>query len=464
MSGSQKNGTVLLAWVAMFLNILNWRLRDVVAGQSVGDIWDIYRVGLAFVAGVIAVMTILKNSGRLAYALKAPMLLLLLYGAVALLSSVLVIANVSFYSMWKAIELITVTVVCVAMLAHPNRVPVADKALKYIIWILGGMLCLYLIEAAIWPSEAFTKSRGVIPYIMRGVMPITQQNALAFYSAVVALFCVISLYDKTLAKSRKLIYMALFVVALIELILAQSRTSFVGFFIAVLVFLFVAREFRHLAILSFIAFLGLMVWGASGLLLEYLMRGQEEELVYSLSGRTIGWARALELFKDSPILGHGFVAAARTDILGSIHSGGMSTLHGAFFDVIVGVGLAGLIPWAGAILWVVVRMVRIGRYAEVLRNDELRWKHASMMALLTLIMVRSTTSSGLAIHDHTYMLFLCVLMYAVTISSRIAEHEGRAAEVGLGDAGQELGVRRRVLWAKSNANSTDSQLLSTRRR
>jgi len=419
MAGTGRQNIILIAWVAMFLNILNWRLRDVVAGQSVGDFWDIYRIGLALLASIITVFFIMQNSERLSRALSLPMILLLIYSCVALLSASLVISKVSFYSMWKAIELMVVTAVCLAILTHPKPAETADKALKYILGILSLLLCIWIIEAIIWPHEAFITSRGVIPYIMRGVMPIAQQNGLAFYSALVALFCVVSLYEKNRKKIHKFGIIILLLIALTELILSQSRTSFIGLLVAVLVFLFFSGKKKHLAVVLFISFITLVIWGASGLLLDYLKRGQEEELILTLSGRTIAWSRAIELFKESPIFGYGFVAAARVNILGSVHGGGMSTLHGALFDVIVGTGLLGLIPWLFGILIVIQRMLRISAYSLVRKNMHLRIKHAAMMALLSLIMVRSTTSSGLAIHDHTYMFFLAVLMYVGSINDRI---------------------------------------------
>jgi len=47
---------------------------------------------------------------------------------------------------------------------------------------------------------------------------------------------------------------------------------------------------------------------------------------------------------------------------------------------------------------------------------------AEMAALLTLLLIRTTTSSGMAIHDHTLMLFLCVSGY-VTLKTKIAHSQ-----------------------------------------
>jgi O-antigen ligase len=142
---------------------------------------------------------------------------------------------------------------------------------------------------------------------------------------------------------------------------------------------------------------------------QYIIRGQPKELFSSLSGRTVGWMAAWELFQESPIFGHGFVAAARAQILGT---GGASTLHGSIFEVLVGVGLLGLIPWALAVLWTCLRVVGLTFRGDKRGLSRDSGGDAEMLGLLALILVRSLTSSDLAMHDHAFMLFLSVLAYA----------------------------------------------------
>jgi len=426
-----------LAWVAMFLNILNWRLRDVVT-QGAGDIWDVYRVGLAAIAGLLAVHTILKSSGRLHQALSLPMVMLLLYGMVALVSSTLVSSSVSFYSMWKGIEVTTVAVVMTAVLTSREPQRAALAAYRLIVVLMSCLLVLYALEAAIWPGEAFTDSRGVVPVILRGVMPITQQNALGFYSAVVALAAIAG-FSRVTGAGARIALLVLLAVALGELILAQSRTSVVGFVLALLAYLVFSGRVKATLALILVAVGGAMAWGLSELVLDYLRRGQSDELVTTLSGRTVGWQRAWELFKESPVIGHGYVASARTEILGNLFSGGMSTLHGALFDVLVGVGLLGLTPWLTAVIVAGLRVLRVGRYlSRMPRKDKVRTIHGEMVALLVLIAVRSSTSSGLAIHDHTYMLFLCLVGYGAGMHLHFRTHRkqvvARAAAPALNGA------------------------------
>jgi O-antigen ligase len=201
------------------------------------------------------------------------------------------------------------------------------------------------------------------------------------------------------------------ILALITLILAQSRTSLIGLVIAICVQLFFDRRF---VLLLSMLILGVILAAStqfSNVTEQYLVRGQDKELFTSLSGRTHGWEAAWASFQQSPIIGHGFAAAARTEILGT---SGASTLHGSIFDVMVGVGLLGSIPWGLAIVWTSLRLLALARRGHP------RWKSATfnrsvlaeMLGVLALILVRSSTSSGLAMHEHDFMLFLAVVAYA----------------------------------------------------
>ena len=136
----------------------------------------------------------------------------------------------------------------------------------------------------------------------------------------------------------------------------------------------------------------------------------------SLSGRTHGWTAAWEMFQLSPWFGHGFAAAARTEILGT-GAGAASTLHGAFFDVIVGVGLAGAVPWTIALLAMLYKMfILTVRSKQWITNKVERSIHAEFCAITVILIIRAATSSGISMHDHAFMLLLCIIGYSYTVN------------------------------------------------
>jgi O-antigen ligase len=203
------------------------------------------------------------------------------------------------------------------------------------------------------------------------------------------------------------------------LTLAQSRTSFIAFFLAIFVYALFDRRFKLLAGLAIVALIGAVSTSMFEIASQYLLRGQDAELVTSLSGRTQGWEGSWIAFQEAPFFGHGFAAYARAEILGVE---GHTSLHGAIFEAMVGTGGIGTLAWAGAILWTFARLYLLPRYSQewfaIPVNRSIR---AEMIAIALMILVRASTSSGLAEHEDNFMLFLSVLVYVVALERALRD-------------------------------------------
>lgn len=403
LAGSAQAG--VLAWIIMFMAILAWSARDL-ATVELGNRDNLSRIGLVVLAACLALGAIARNVTSSTRSIAGPLAWLLIYGCVAAISS-LYLEEGSLYSLWKSLELIVDVLVAVVLTGYAAREEaMASKPLNVIVCLFSLMLFAFWVEVALLPSQALLPSRGTIPFTMRGVSPVYNGNTLGFLCAVVALTMLASLFRKTTSRSWRYVTLVL---ALLGLILAQSRTSLIGFIVGTALYLFLDRRRRILVVLLIIAIPALLLTTFAEIAGSYLLRGQSEELLTSFSGRTEGWSVAWEMFKEKPVAGYGFAAAARLAILGV---GGASTLHGAMFDVLVGVGLIGAIPWLAAIVLVGWRMFR-PYFNDTLTHApaERRSLHAEMAALYVLTMIRSATSSGLAMHDHTFMVFLALSIY-----------------------------------------------------
>jgi len=395
----------------MFCSILIWGFGEVQPG-TLGNTGNWYRIICVLFAAVAGVFALLRNSNRLSRTFSGPLLLFLLYGLIAMISS-LYIPTYSFYSMWKGFEVVVDVIVIAAVLSYAQAQDAARMAYRIGVVVYAMLVAVVLVEALLMPSSAFLPSRGLIPFMLHGVWPVIGENGLAFLGAVVAFAAWCDLFRP----GRRNAWLRLFpllalALALVTLILTQSRTSFIGFFVAVCVYLLFDRRFALLAMMVTVAAVAAALTTFSNVAEQFIVRGQSTELFTSLSGRTKGWEAAWTLFQQSPIIGHGFAAAARVEILGTA---GASTLHGSIFDVMVGVGLLGLVPWVLAVVWTSLRMFRLTfRHEFSGHSGPARSRHAEMVGVLALILVRSSTSSGLAMHDHTFMFFLAVLAYAST--------------------------------------------------
>lgn len=126
------------------------------------------------------------------------------------------------------------------------------------------------------------------------------------------------------------------------------------------------------------------------------------------------------------------MAYARAYILGE---GGASSLHGALFEVIVGTGMLGFIPWAGAIVWTSIRLHGLRASGHPRFDDPIgRSIQAEMLGVAALITVRASTSSGLALHQDNFMLFLTLLAYTETMRRLLHIRASQALTVLAGNA------------------------------
>jgi O-antigen ligase len=262
-------------------------------------------------------------------------------------------------------------------------------------------------------------------------LPVMAENALAFLSAITAFAIICRLYRPG-RMSIKLGYLLMLCLSLLTLIFAQSRTSTIALALALVTYLLFDRRYVSFAVLASVCLIAAIYTQAANVSFQYLMRGQDEQLVVTLSGRTEGWEMAWQSFKESPIAGRGFAAFARANILGTT---GMSSLHGAVFDVLVGTGLLGLIPWIGAIGWTLARLLKLPANDHPwFRSVVGRSVQAEMVGVMVLILVRASTSSGLAMHQDNFMLFLTVLAYTASMrrmTTRSAQSRTRAPDFKL---------------------------------
>jgi O-antigen ligase len=310
--------------------------------------------------------------------------------------------------MWKGFEILVDVLVIAAILSYSQPQDRARAAYRLLPFLYGILVVVFLVEALMMPSVALTPTRGYISIYMHGVVPVMAENALAFLSAITAFAIICRLYRPG-RFTIKLFYVSTLCLALLSLIFAQSRTSIIALTLAVIVYLLFDRRYASFTALVGACLVAAIYTQASDVSLQYLLRGQNQGLINTLSGRTEGWEAAWQSFQESPILGQGFAAFARAHILGTT---GLSSLHGALFEVLVGTGLLGLIPWIGAIGWTLARLVSLpGSGHPWFRSAIGRSIQAEMLGVMALVLVRASTSSGLAMHEDNFMLFLMVLAY-----------------------------------------------------
>lgn len=390
-----------LAWLFSFLSFYSTLLKSSNAIETLST-GNFVRISLILASGALSLWCILLRKGAIILLFRGAQKWLLLYAIMAIISGTY--ASHGFYSIWKSLEIFADVLLVAAVLSYDKPEESAQKLYGICVSVFFVLLLTVWIGAMVAPHKAITHSRGLLSIQLQGVWPHINPNGLAFISAFLMIAFLGNMRSEKIA--MKAFWLLLIGMTGVTLVLAQSRTSMIGCLIAILVYCILTRN-KWLIALSFLAVITSALWGAGQhLAYEYLQRGQSAELAMSFSGRTIAWKAALESFYRSPILGNGFASASRFDVLGG---GAMSTLHGAVFDVLAGVGILGFIPWLLAVLSTTWRLGMGAISTRGLDSNRIS-NRAELFAVMVLILIRATTSSGLALHDQTFLLFIILIM------------------------------------------------------
>lgn len=391
----------------MFVSLLSSVLKNDHGGEIVTlSLANLFRIISVIGAGCVAAAYIIVGN-RLLSMFKAPFVFFLLYAIIAIVSAGY--ASHGFYALWKSLEIFIGVLSVATVLTHKGGKEALMGAYRVTKKFFIFLLLSVVAGAFLFPDQAFTSARGILSIQLKGVMVPLNPNTLAFVSAFCGLFSFVKIVNGRIEKARVFHYV-LFVASLATLILAQSRTSLIAFVVAVLCFLFFCRRYKLLITVMIMAIVLLSLQTLREGTFGYVRRGQNAELAMSLSGRTIAWEMAYKQFLKSPYMGSGFASAGRFDVL---RGGAMSSLHGSIFDVLVGVGLFGAIPWIMGVFWTSIRLVwPKGRMSMRTRSPIEIIFRAELIAVAALILIRSITSSDLALHGATLLLFLLLVAFA----------------------------------------------------
>ncbi len=187
------------------------------------------------------------------------------------------------------------------------------------------------------------------------------------------------------------------------MMLAQSRTSWLGFLIAVSAcFLRRGRSLLVLVIFWVIAAGGLSFFGDEVEL--YFTRGATFERFAGMTGRLIWWEAALQEFdKAEPAaqaLGLGFMSAGRFVLSESLDGKGASTLHSDYIDALLSTGYVGLAALAFSILALTISAVKSSNLAKY------ETQCIEIFGIVIILTIRSVTGSVAACHSIFLPLFL----------------------------------------------------------
>ncbi len=413
----------------MYFNTLIFFPRAVEDIATV-DTGAVYRITLVVVAGALAAYAMMARPNAVFALLTTAVAGYVGYGLMGIGSTVY--SSAPLYTLWKSLEIVVASTLVALVVTSPKRGALAVHAYELSFLLIIFTTLSVLVGMAFWPEAAWKPISGLLPYSLQGVRPMLNSNTVGSLAAITALGGFVR-YKRCARRSSRLGFLLIFAVGVACVLLSTSRTALGALIIGFTVFGVYSKDYKLLVAIAGVAVMLVAVQTVQQLAVEYVRKDQSWESIATLTGRLKGWEAAWEHFKASPYLGHGLAAAGRFGVLG----GETSTLHGAIFDVLVGVGAVGTAFWLVALVVPGIKLLW-PRAGGSLDPGE-RLGRAELAAMFSLVMARTATSSGLAFHDRETMLYMGLLAVVVvgrgalrTLGGGAASGERRPSEPSKG--------------------------------
>jgi O-antigen ligase len=231
------------------------------------------------------------------------------------------------------------------------------QRLLYLTVIESVLGLIYVTLGNIFEPEEFHEYLLYYPglFAYSWSSPLIYANTVSQLGALVGLFCLARTFESK-AWRGSLGWISSYLTAAAFPVLSQGRTGMISLVIGTSFIL--VRRFRTSSAFIIPVIAGLMITLFGDTLLRLFVRGEDKEMLLSLSGRTTLWEFGWHSFLDRPWLGFGWGAGSRAVLLklldelpGEGFGGNIASLHNGLLEVLLGVGLVGFVVWAWAVVW-----------------------------------------------------------------------------------------------------------------
>jgi O-antigen ligase len=398
-------------WMLLFVSGFVFRARTAAEiSEAPVDAWALFRIGLVFiVALVLFVRLCLKRTRWPSTLFSGAIGIFFLYPLISLISTIWSVSPL--WTLYKSLEFL-IDVFLLAVIV--GMLESAEDYRKFANWtwiLLGFLVATAWIGAIVDPGDAFFSDPSVrsmvLPARLVGLVPVVACNELSEISAVLALVALSRLFVDPEAQNSRSRYRVLFGIALITLVITQTRGAFASFLIGLVVLLILTRRYRLAAVAgissALVAMALLLFTNFGATATSFLLRGQSVDQASGISGRGEIWQQALTSILESPWIGYGGFAGSRFVVF-TKNSLGSSSLN-SYIDGALNIGIGGALILLFVAVWVGRSLFRSIDRSEL-------WRPESCLALemflaLIIILVGSLESGNLVTHPP--LSFLIVL-------------------------------------------------------
>lgn len=306
-------------------------------------------------------------------------------------------------ALYRAYELgVGMLVAAVALSIRPSRP--GWTLTRLLFYAIGGLVALIWAEALIIPSQGFVPTPGIFPYTLQGYLPSFSTNGVGTLGGLLA---ILGLSHDPSRKHGLLLSRVALLAGIVTLLAAQYRTGIIAFLVATAVVVWQRRRYT-LVMAAIAAVLVVSIFGGWASLMGGGQKAFEKgrpQNVHSLDSRTTYWSAALPLIRERPILGWGLNVGSRRVL--SAFDPSISTIHGTWFEALLGTGLIGGAVLLFAFLTALLEGWRI-------RSHPLG---ASLLGVLVFIFVRTLTGTTVELFGLGFLVFVIAVIAVGQLAS-----------------------------------------------
>lgn len=280
------------------------------------------------------------------------------------------------------------------------------------------LMITVLIGAIFSPSKAlyfgsseYSAIRNAsIPFRLSGyLIPITS-TSVGFLSSFLFYNYLVELANNC---KRRLIKVKMLIL-LLFIITAQARMAILGLVIAIFIYyFFINKKLLYKMATVYISIVMFMFAGNT--ILNVILRGQDFEQIFSLSGRTEWWSYALDVFSRlniyEKLFGMGFAGGEK--VVAAQSNDAMYTLDSEFLGTLISTGVIGSILLMISICYILLQVIRLRKYnIEMVTNSENKIYVDQITGILIILIVRMITTntfSTLSYYSLIYVISVIVI-------------------------------------------------------
>lgn len=243
-------------------------------------------------------------------------------------------------------------------LALARRYVDGPQMLQAIVGVAHLLLISAAIGAVVAPGIAFARiSDGSTRLV--GIWPAIHPNVMGLISIVAVIGIATRVGPRWALKGGAPLMLG--IVAIADLLLARTRLALI--LCSALLLVSLLRSVRQRPAIAAVIPIGIVaavlgVLSSWGHIQQFLLRGQTQQQVSSLTGRIPLWENGLRVWDERPWTGFGYYSGHRYAVPPVPGSGTSSNLDNMWVELLVDVGLVGAALMLGAVALGVTRLVR----------------------------------------------------------------------------------------------------------